>query len=107
VHVLKLLVPLQKRLLRGDLAERLAGAERILAALVPFSEWGAALHLVRSLGPSRDAAALDVAAEIEAFLACFAGEPGGLARAVAAIAAAESPDPRFLRALAGGRGPQA
>jgi predicted glycosyltransferase len=106
IHVLKLLVPLQKRLLRGGLAERLAGAERILSCLVPFSEWGAALHLVRSLGPSREETALDVAEEVETFVARFGGEPGGLARAVAALAAAETGDPRALRALVGGRGPR-
>jgi predicted glycosyltransferase len=104
IHALRLLVPLHKRLLKGPLEERLEGTERILAALAPFSEWGAALHLVRSLSPSRDAAALDVAGELEAFLGRFIGQPGGLAQAVAALAAAETGDPRALRALVGGRG---
>jgi hypothetical protein len=104
IHALRLLVPLQRKLLRGSLAERLESAERILSALVPFSEWGAALHLVKSLSPAREAAGLEVAAEVETFLVRFAGERGGLARAVAALAAAETGDPRSLRALVGGRG---
>jgi predicted glycosyltransferase len=103
VHVLRLLVPLQKRLLKGPLAERREGAERILSAFVPFSEWGAALHLVRSLSPAREATALDVATEVGAFLARFGGQAGALAQAVAALAAAETGDPRSLRALVGGR----
>mgnify|MGYP001047147090 CR=1 FL=1 len=32
--------------------------DRVLAALAPFSEWGAALHLVKSLSPAREATAL-------------------------------------------------
>lgn len=102
-HALRLLVPLQKRLLRGSLPERAEGTERVLSTLARFSEWGPALHLVRSLAPSRDATAAEVAAELEAFLAPFSGERGGLARAVAALASAETGDPRALRALVGGR----
>ena len=103
LHAMRLLVPLLKRLLKGPLEERLEGAERVLSALAPFSEWGAALHLVRSLSPAREATALDVAAEIEAFLGRFGNGAGGLAQAVAALAAAETGDARSLRALVGGR----
>lgn len=103
VHALRLLVPLQKRLLKGPLEERLAGAERILLALAPFSEWGAALHLVRNLSPAREATALEVAEEIEVFVSRFGTRAGGLAQAVAALASAETGDARSLRALVAGR----
>lgn len=104
-HVLRLLAPIQRRLLRGPLPERVAATERILAALAPFSEWGPALHLVRSLAPARDASPREVASELEEFLGRFRepGGEGGLARAVAALAAAETGDARALRALVGGR----
>lgn len=104
VHALRLLVPLQKRLLKGTLEERIDGTARVLAALAPFSEWGAALHLVKSLSPAREATALEVSTELEAFVGRFGGVAGGLAQAVAALASAETGDARALRALVGGRG---
>jgi len=104
VHALRLLVPLQRRLLKGTLEERIDGTARVLGALAPFSEWGAALHLVKSLSPARETTALEVSTGLEAFVGRFGGVAGGLAQAVAALASAETGDARSLRALVGGRG---
>ncbi len=99
----RLLGPLQKRLLRGSLAERGEAAERIVRALSPFGEWGTALQLLRALDPPKDATAAEVAAEVEAIAARWPTERGSLAQAVAALAAEEGDGARS-RPVAGGRG---
>ena len=89
-HALRLLAHVERRLLRGPLAERAAATRELLSALVPFGEWGLALHLLRSWSPPKDDPAAEVAAAIGAFLSRFPPGEGGLSRAVAALAAAEA-----------------
>lgn len=83
----RLLVPLQRKLLRGPLGTRLEATERVLAALAPFGDWNGALHLLRSLNPAKEAEALDVAADLETHLAAFPKDAEGLLRAAAALQA--------------------
>lgn len=101
----RLLLPLQRKLLRGPLAARREATDRVLAALVPFGDWNGALHLLRNLAPAREAEALEVAADLEKRLAPFPRSAEGLLMAAAALQADGSEAPparRQQRPLPGG-----
>lgn len=100
----RLLLPLQKRLLRGPLGARREATRQVLASLAPFGDWNGALHLLRSLTPSREAEAADVAADLKRRLAPFPRNAEGLLRASAALQADPSDAPPARRPRRPGAG---
>jgi predicted glycosyltransferase len=106
---IRLLTQLNRKILKGPVANRLQATDKILNALSPFADWNSALQLLRILNPAKDTEALELAAEMERFLSRWHRQGEGLFKAVAALGA--EPDAseaslglRALRSLVGGKG---
>lgn len=103
----KLLTQLNRKMLKGPVDDRLKATEQILEALSPFGDWNSALHLLRTINPSKDTEALELASELVGFLARWHRQGEGLYKAVSALTTeSEPPEPslslKSLRALIGG-----
>lgn len=103
----KLLTQLNRKMLKGPVDERLKASQEILSALSPYGDWTSALHLLRSISPSKDVSALELATELAAFLSRWHRQGEGLLKAVSVLSGdAENQDQslslRALRMLSGG-----
>jgi predicted glycosyltransferase len=67
--VLRVVLPLGRKLVRASASERAEASRRVVAALAPFADWSGAAMLVRALASEKELTAVALSALLERFAA--------------------------------------